>query len=106
MNLADLKKNKKDLELTYEGETLKYEFRPNEFTPEVEDLLREEKGGLKALGRLVTKWDFLDKPGGKVVPLTVEGLKAVPSAIINAMIDQMATTLAPGKPTAGGSFSG
>jgi hypothetical protein len=105
LTLTELKKDKKELSLEFGGGSLKYEFRPNEFTPEVEDLLREEKGGLKVLGRLVTSWDLLDKPSGKPLPLTVDGLKAVPSALINAMIDQMAECLSPKKQTAGGSFS-
>jgi hypothetical protein len=104
IDLSDVRKRVKVLEVDLDGDKLRLEYYPGESTPATyADLLAKEEEAQpheaavflrNAICRLVAKWDLLSEPG-KPLPLKPEALVVVPVRYLVAIWRAIDADLAP-----------
>jgi hypothetical protein len=93
-SLADLGRNEAETETTFHGETIKFKYRPSFITSKNFDMIGgDQNHGLqKFICGAVSWWDITEKKGSKdvMIPLEVERVRDVPSALLHKIIDACA----------------
>jgi hypothetical protein len=92
ITLMDLHRNTRTAALEYDGETVEVEYRPSEYTPEVEDAMQQARRSgrpamsrVEVLDKMLISWDVLDEESKPLVP-TRELLLSLPTAFLSAVL--------------------
>lgn len=108
LTVSGLQEAAQPFEVEFDGEKLAGTYRPNAFTPELEDLITgadetksRSRSFLEAVAKVIASWELLDKPGGKPWPITVEKLAVLPSALLIEVMKAIAEAQSPNPKTSG-----
>lgn len=98
MQIAELKRNKKTIEVELDEGVLSVVYRPGAYTAEIEMMLAEaEKQPLSTMCRIVEKvvesWDLMD--GEVVFPVVFEALATLPAGFLLRVMQAIAEDMRP-----------
>ncbi|MBI1756204.1 MAG: hypothetical protein HYR64_03755 [Fimbriimonas ginsengisoli] len=112
MKLADLSKETLPFEVALPAGVLKGAFRPQAYTPRVEQLVGEAQDGpapaqalADALSRLLVSWD-LEGEDGEPYPTSLEALLEVPVPVLGEVFRAIAQAMVPKPKSAARSGAG
>lgn len=103
ISVGQIKKDQRPLTVDYGTEQVNIVYKPSEWTPAVEQEWEDSEGSsmetfLNFLPKLITSWDvYEDEAQTKVLPLTYENLRTIPSALVMAFINAIGDDMVPGK---------
>lgn len=91
--------------IPFDGEEIKVQYRPSEWTPRVTVELQETEGAAQTrysmdlLSRLIVDWD-VEGADGKPFPVSRESLESLDQPVINAITDGILEDMRPKPKTA------
>lgn len=112
LSLDELASEVKPLCIPFSSDKILVEYRPNVYTPELDEKLTnatadELKSGplVQQILAVIASWD-LELKKGVPLPLNAKGLQKVPYRVMNAIMMAVLEDMSPPKNLSGGSFGG
>ena len=100
MKLSQLSKEKKTIQVDFEGESLAVTFKQNYITPELIDSMSETITGGKIcnlMAQMLVEWYLLDEAGEKIAP-TYEVLLKLPLTFLQIVMEAIVASMKPADP--------
>lgn len=95
ITLVDLKRNRRKLDLEFDGEAFYVIYKPNEITPEKrEQMLMREDGnddyGLcKLLADIIVEWDILPEKDAEPFEINADIIFSFPDSLLGCIFDEI-----------------